>query len=40
VPTYVAETEAQARSEAGLIPHERVMSALQLLCEEVMPRFH
>ena len=24
----------------GLIPHERVMSALRLLCEEVMPRFH
>jgi alkanesulfonate monooxygenase SsuD/methylene tetrahydromethanopterin reductase-like flavin-dependent oxidoreductase (luciferase family) len=24
----------------GLIPHERVMTALQLLCEEVMPRFH
>ena len=24
----------------GLIPHERVMSALRLLCVEVMPRFH
>ena len=24
----------------GLIPHERVMTALRLLCEEVMPRFH
>jgi alkanesulfonate monooxygenase SsuD/methylene tetrahydromethanopterin reductase-like flavin-dependent oxidoreductase (luciferase family) len=24
----------------GLIPHEQVMTALQLLCEEVMPRFH
>ncbi len=24
----------------GLIPHERVMAALRLLCEEVMPRFH
>jgi alkanesulfonate monooxygenase SsuD/methylene tetrahydromethanopterin reductase-like flavin-dependent oxidoreductase (luciferase family) len=23
----------------GLIPHERVMNALGLLCEEVMPRF-
>ena len=23
----------------GLIPHERVMNALRLLCEEVMPRF-
>jgi alkanesulfonate monooxygenase SsuD/methylene tetrahydromethanopterin reductase-like flavin-dependent oxidoreductase (luciferase family) len=24
----------------GLIPHQRVMTALRLLCEEVMPRFH
>lgn len=24
----------------GLIPHQRVMTALQLLCQEVMPRFH
>jgi alkanesulfonate monooxygenase SsuD/methylene tetrahydromethanopterin reductase-like flavin-dependent oxidoreductase (luciferase family) len=24
----------------GLIPHERVMTALRLLCEEVKPRFH
>ena len=24
----------------GLIPHEQVMTALQLLCEEVKPRFH
>jgi alkanesulfonate monooxygenase SsuD/methylene tetrahydromethanopterin reductase-like flavin-dependent oxidoreductase (luciferase family) len=24
----------------GLIPHDRVMTALRLLCEEVMPRFH
>jgi alkanesulfonate monooxygenase SsuD/methylene tetrahydromethanopterin reductase-like flavin-dependent oxidoreductase (luciferase family) len=24
----------------GLIPHEQVMTALRLLCEEVMPRFH
>ena len=24
----------------GLIPHERVMTAMRLLCEEVMPRFH
>ena len=24
----------------GLIPHERVMTALRLLCKEVMPRFH
>ncbi len=24
----------------GLIPHERVMTALRLLCEEVMPQFH
>ena len=24
----------------GLVPHERVMTALRLLCEEVMPRFH
>jgi hypothetical protein len=24
----------------GLIPHDRVMTALQLLCQEVMPRFH
>ncbi len=23
----------------SLIPHERVMTALRLLCEEVMPRF-
>jgi hypothetical protein len=23
----------------GLIPHERVMNALRLLCEEVKPRF-
>jgi alkanesulfonate monooxygenase SsuD/methylene tetrahydromethanopterin reductase-like flavin-dependent oxidoreductase (luciferase family) len=24
----------------GLIPHEQVMTALRLLCEDVMPRFH
>jgi len=24
----------------GLIPHRQVMTALQLLCQEVMPRFH
>jgi alkanesulfonate monooxygenase SsuD/methylene tetrahydromethanopterin reductase-like flavin-dependent oxidoreductase (luciferase family) len=24
----------------GLVPHDRVMTALHLLCEEVMPRFH
>jgi len=24
----------------GLVRHDRVMTALQLLCEEVMPRFH
>jgi alkanesulfonate monooxygenase SsuD/methylene tetrahydromethanopterin reductase-like flavin-dependent oxidoreductase (luciferase family) len=24
----------------GLVPHSRVMTALRLLCEEVMPRFH
>jgi alkanesulfonate monooxygenase SsuD/methylene tetrahydromethanopterin reductase-like flavin-dependent oxidoreductase (luciferase family) len=24
----------------GLIPHQQVMTALRLLCEEVMPRFH
>src|SRR4029077_15562471 len=24
----------------GLIPHERVMTALRLLCQEVKPRFH
>ena len=24
----------------GLIPHEQVMTALRLLCEEVKPRFH
>jgi hypothetical protein len=24
----------------GLIPHERVMTALRLICEAVMPRFH
>jgi alkanesulfonate monooxygenase SsuD/methylene tetrahydromethanopterin reductase-like flavin-dependent oxidoreductase (luciferase family) len=24
----------------GLIPHEQVMTALHLLCQEVMPRFH
>jgi len=24
----------------GLVPHDRVMTALQLLCEDVMPRFH
>ncbi len=23
----------------GLIPHERVLNALRLLCQEVMPRF-
>ena len=23
----------------GLIPHDRVMNAIRLLCEEVMPRF-
>ena len=23
----------------SLIPHERVMTALRLLCQEVMPRF-
>src|SRR5262249_40355123 len=24
----------------GLVPHRQVMPALQLLCQEVMPRFH
>jgi alkanesulfonate monooxygenase SsuD/methylene tetrahydromethanopterin reductase-like flavin-dependent oxidoreductase (luciferase family) len=24
----------------GLVPHRQVMTALQLLCQEVMPRFH
>jgi alkanesulfonate monooxygenase SsuD/methylene tetrahydromethanopterin reductase-like flavin-dependent oxidoreductase (luciferase family) len=24
----------------GLIPHQQVMTALRLLCEEIMPRFH
>ena len=24
----------------GRIPHQRVMAATQLLCQEVMPRFH
>jgi hypothetical protein len=24
----------------GLIPHERVMRSLQLLCEKVQPRLH
>jgi alkanesulfonate monooxygenase SsuD/methylene tetrahydromethanopterin reductase-like flavin-dependent oxidoreductase (luciferase family) len=24
----------------GLVPHDQVMTALRLLCEEVMPRFH
>jgi alkanesulfonate monooxygenase SsuD/methylene tetrahydromethanopterin reductase-like flavin-dependent oxidoreductase (luciferase family) len=24
----------------GLVPHEQVMTALRLLCDEVMPRFH
>ena len=24
----------------GLVPHDRVMTALHLLCDEVMPRFH
>lgn len=24
----------------GLIPHERVLNAIRLLCQEVMPRFH
>jgi alkanesulfonate monooxygenase SsuD/methylene tetrahydromethanopterin reductase-like flavin-dependent oxidoreductase (luciferase family) len=24
----------------GLIPHQQVMTALRLLCEEVMPQFH
>ncbi len=24
----------------GLVPHERVMRSLQLLCEEVQPRLH
>jgi len=23
----------------GLIPHDRVMNAIRLLCQEVMPRF-
>ena len=26
-------------NSGSLIPHERVMNALRLLCEEVMPRF-
>ena len=24
----------------GLVPHRQVMTALQLLCQEVKPRFH
>jgi hypothetical protein len=24
----------------GLVPHRQVMTGLQLLCQEVMPRFH
>jgi len=24
----------------GLVPHQQVMTALQLLCQEVKPRFH
>jgi alkanesulfonate monooxygenase SsuD/methylene tetrahydromethanopterin reductase-like flavin-dependent oxidoreductase (luciferase family) len=24
----------------GLVPHRQVMTALELLCQEVMPRFH
>ena len=27
-------------NRGGLVPHDRVMTALRLLCEEVMPRFH
>jgi alkanesulfonate monooxygenase SsuD/methylene tetrahydromethanopterin reductase-like flavin-dependent oxidoreductase (luciferase family) len=27
-------------NSGSLIPHERVMRCLQLLCEKVMPRFH
>ena len=51
-PALVADRLAELRSELGLdgvlmelncggkIPHENVMSALQLLCEKVMPQFH
>jgi alkanesulfonate monooxygenase SsuD/methylene tetrahydromethanopterin reductase-like flavin-dependent oxidoreductase (luciferase family) len=50
-PERVADRLTQLRGElgingilaelnpGGLIPHERVMNALRLLCEEVMPRF-
>jgi alkanesulfonate monooxygenase SsuD/methylene tetrahydromethanopterin reductase-like flavin-dependent oxidoreductase (luciferase family) len=50
-PERVADRLTQLREElgisgilaelnpGGLIPHERVMNALRLLCEEVMPRF-
>lgn len=51
-PGSVAERLEALRVELGLdgvlmelncggrIPHEKVMSALQLLCQEVMPKFH
>jgi alkanesulfonate monooxygenase SsuD/methylene tetrahydromethanopterin reductase-like flavin-dependent oxidoreductase (luciferase family) len=50
-PGRVIDRLAQLREELGLdgvlaelnpgslIPHARVMTALRLLCEEVMPRF-
>jgi alkanesulfonate monooxygenase SsuD/methylene tetrahydromethanopterin reductase-like flavin-dependent oxidoreductase (luciferase family) len=50
-PDSVAATLAQLREEigfegvlaelncGGLIPHERVLEAIRLLCQEVMPRF-
>ena len=51
-PASVAERLEELRQELGLdgvlmelncggrIPHENVMTALRLLCQEVMPRFH
>ena len=51
-PGSVAERLEELRQELGLdgvlmelncggrIPHENVMTALRLLCQEVMPRFH
>ena len=50
-PAQVVDRLAQLREELGLsgilaemncgrrIPHERVMTSLQLLCEEVIPKF-
>ena len=51
-PESVAQRLEELREELGLdgvlmelncggqIPHDNVMTALRLLCQEVMPRFH